>query len=180
MRLLATMALAWTLGFLWFLLSLAEPASLASQTDGVAVLTGGPGRVSRGVAVLEQGAARRMLISGVDKAVRPQDLGTLAGVPRALLACCIDLGFAAENTRANAAEVALWVTERELRSVRLVTANHHLPRAMGEVRAQLPGHVVLIGDGVPDRKPITHLASEYSKLLVSRASLVFGRWSPWR
>jgi hypothetical protein len=174
-RLAAALVLAWSLGFLWYLWSLPGPADLARQTDGVVVLTGGSGRLARGVAVMEAGAAQRMLISGVDKTVRPNDLQEVAGVPPRLLACCIDLGFAAQNTRANAEEIAQWAARRQLGSVRVVTANHHLPRAMGEVRARLPAGVALLGDGVPDAKPLAHLAAEYSKLLASRATLLWRR-----
>ncbi len=171
-RIAAAGLLAWALGFVWYLLALPGPAPLARATDGVVVLTGGSGRLARGVEVMQAGSAKRMLVSGVDKSVRPRDLGSAAGVPATLLACCIDLGFAAENTRANAEEVAEWVARQGHRSVRLVTANHHLPRAMGEVRARLAPEVVVVGDGVPDRKPLAHLAAEYSKLLASRIRLL--------
>lgn len=174
-RLFALPVLLLALGFMLFLVTLPGPAPADTRTDGVAVLTGGPGRMARGVAVLEAGAARRMLISGVDSTVRPEELSAGAGIPARLLACCIDLGFEAQDTRANAAEVADWVAAHRVGSLRLVTASHHLPRAMGEVRARLPAEVRLVGDGVADPKPLSHLAAEYAKFLISRARLWWQR-----
>ncbi|MFN7176942.1 MAG: YdcF family protein [Thermaurantiacus sp.] len=174
----AALVLAWALGLIWFVASLPGPAPAGLRTDGVAVLTGGPGRIVRGAAVVAAGAANRMLISGVDRSVQPHELGAQAGLPRAMLDCCVDLGFAADNTRANAAEVAEWVARQDMRSVRLVTADHHLRRAMGEVRAALPRSVILHGDAVRDPRPLSYLVLEYNKLLASRAILVARRIRP--
>lgn len=174
-RLLAAVLLAWALGLVWFVATLPGPAPAGLRTDGVAVLTGGPGRIIRGAAVVAAGSAERMLISGVDRSVQPQELGAQAGLPPALLACCVELGFVADSTRTNAAEVADWVARHEMRSVRLVTADHHLPRAMGEVRAALPRSVRLHGDAVRDPRPLRYLMLEYNKFLVSRALLLARR-----
>ncbi len=172
LRILTALLLAYALGFVWYLLTLPGPAPAGTQTDGVAVLTGGPGRLARGVAVLEAGAARRMLVSGVNRTVTREGLAAGAGVPGPLLACCIELGFEAHDTRSNAREVAHWAARHRLRSIRLVTADYHLPRAMGEVRAALPPGLALVGDGVADARPLAHLAAEYAKLLASRARLL--------
>ena len=74
-RLAALALLGWVLGFAWFAIFLPEPLD-GRRTDAIVVLTGGPGRIDRGIALMQQGAARRMLISGVDRSVRP---GELAG-----------------------------------------------------------------------------------------------------
>ncbi len=41
------LALAWIAGFVWFVLSLPEPAPDDIRTEGIVVLTGGPGRIAR-------------------------------------------------------------------------------------------------------------------------------------
>ena len=46
----------------------------AERTDGIVVLTGGPGRLARGFELIERGAAERMLISGVDARCGPEEL----------------------------------------------------------------------------------------------------------
>src|SRR3546814_2931561 len=63
-RLISLLLLAWVLGFAWFALLLPLPAA-PQKTDAIVVLTGGPGRIDRGLEMLEKGDAKRLLISGV-------------------------------------------------------------------------------------------------------------------
>ena len=60
-----------------------------------------------------------------------------AGGPR--FACCADLGYAAEDTRGNAEETAEWAREHGFRSVIVVTARYHMPRALEEFAHVMPG-----------------------------------------
>src|SRR5690606_16587393 len=119
-------ALAWIAGFVWFVMSLPEPAPDGIRTDGIVVLTGGPGRIARGVDLLRAGRAERLLISGVDVSVRPIELAVEFKVPPAVLECCIDLGKRAADTRGNGEEIAEWVEKHRYKSVRLVTSQFHI------------------------------------------------------
>ncbi len=162
-RVAALLLLLWVAGFLLFLLKLPGPAADRTTTEAVVVLTGGPGRVARGVEVLRANLARRLLISGVDRQVRPAELRDAAEIPPELFDCCIDLGFEAETTRANAREVADWVRAHGFLSVRLVTASYHIPRARAELEAQLPADVVVVADGVDAGLPLLAMLMEYTK-----------------
>jgi uncharacterized SAM-binding protein YcdF (DUF218 family) len=162
-QLAALLLLAWIAGFFLFVLSQAPPADPALATDGIAVLTGGPGRVARGVDLLAGGSAKRLLVSGVDPKVRPAELLGAADIPPDLFACCVDLGFDASTTRSNAEEVALWVERRGYRSVRLVTAGYHMPRARAELEARLPANVTILPDGVRAGLPLMSMLREYGK-----------------
>src|SRR3546814_17460962 len=73
-RLFAFVLLCWLLGFAWFSLLLPQPFETHRKTDGIVVLTGGAGRIGRGLDLLQAGAAKTMLISGVDRDVRPREL----------------------------------------------------------------------------------------------------------
>ena len=72
-RLISLLFLAWVLGFAWFALLLPLPAG-DQTTDAIVVLTGGPGRIDRGLELLEAGRAKRLLISGVAREVKPKEL----------------------------------------------------------------------------------------------------------
>lgn len=163
-RAVLLVALLWVAGFALFVLGLPGPAPLDTRTDGVAVLTGGPGRVARGVQVLEAGSARRLLVSGVDPAVRPPEFQTAAGIEPRLMACCVDLGYTAHSTATNAVEVADWAVRRRLGSIRLVTAAYHMPRARLELEAQLPAGIRVLPDGVRAGLPLGPMLVEYAKL----------------
>ncbi len=167
-------ALAWLAGFVWFVLSLPEPAPVALRTDGIVVLTGGPGRIGRGVELLQAGSAKRLLISGVAPSVRPIELAVGMDIPPRLFDCCIDLGKRAADTRGNGAEIAEWVAANDYRSIRLVTSQFHMARAVAEARARTGDAVTIVSDPIPDRLTPRALAVEYSKFIVRRALLLTG------
>lgn len=173
-RFLGFVALAYLLGFVVFMLSLGSPLPAARVTDAIVVPTGGPGRIDRGIALIEAKAAKRMLVSGVAPTVRPIELAVTYSTPPALFACCIDLGQQAFDTRSNGDETALWVSERGYRSVRLVTSDWHMARARLELTNALGPDVEVIADPVPTNARLATLVSEYSKLIVRRIALLFG------
>ncbi len=168
-RVLSVLVLAWAIGFLWFVVALPRPVS-GMKTDAVIVPTGGAGRIARGLEVLDQGLATRMLVSGVDSEVRPGEFAAEFGVGPERMACCITLGFAAVDTRSNAAETAKWVAQNEVRSLRLVTTDWHMRRAAGELDRTLPEHVTVIRDAVPSQPDFGTLFLEYHKLVASRVA----------
>jgi uncharacterized SAM-binding protein YcdF (DUF218 family) len=161
-RILAFLLLAWVLGFAWFALFLPQPAPLA-KSDGVVVLTGGAGRIDRGLEVLEAKKARRMLISGVDLDVKPGELAAQYKRPPALFACCIDLGFRAVDTRSNGLETARWVSRNKIKTLRLVTHDWHMRRARLELKLALPDGVTVVEDAVVTQPSLFVLFKEYHK-----------------
>lgn len=173
-RLAAAALLAWALGLLWFLRILPSPSPALPVTDGIVVLTGGAGRVARGVDLIARKRGKRLLISGVSAEVRPLELARTLKVPPAIFDCCIDLGFEALDTRGNAAEVADWARANRFTSIRLVTSAYHLPRARLELEAQIDDDVRIIGDPVGGRPQPLQLAREYSKYLWRLAVLRLG------
>lgn len=169
-RLFSVIFLAWALGFVWFAVMLPQPADDGVTTDAVIVPTGGAGRIPRGLAVLDEGLSRKMLVSGVDREVRPQEFAAQFSVSPQRMACCVTLGFAAVDTRSNAAETAKWVAQNEVRSLRLVTTDWHMRRAAGELARTLPDHVTVVRDAVPSQPDLGTLFLEYHKLIASRAA----------
>ena len=169
-RVLSVMFLVWVIGFLWFVVALPRPVEERIATDAVIVPTGAAGRIPRGLAVLEQGLARKMLVSGVGSEVRPGEFAAEFGVPPAQMECCITLGFAAVDTRSNAAEIAKWVAQNEVRSLRLVTTDWHMRRVAAELDRTLPDHVTVVRDAVTSQPDLGTLFLEYHKLIASRAA----------
>jgi uncharacterized SAM-binding protein YcdF (DUF218 family) len=172
-RIIAFLLLVWFLGFAWFALFLPQPAALTA-TDGVVVLTGGAGRITRGLEVLEKSKARRMLISGVDLDVKPGELAAQYKRPVALFTCCIDLGFRALDTRSNGLETARWVTRHKVKSLRLVTHDWHMRRARLELNLALPNGVTVINDAVPTKPSLVILFTEYNKYWLRGVAALLG------
>ena len=172
-RLMGLVALAWSLGFAVFMLLLPRPLE-GNTTDAIVVPTGGPGRIDRGIALLQARQARRMLVTGVAPGVRPIDLAREYRTPQSLFACCIDLGADAVDTRSNAEETAAWVQTHGYRTVRLVTSDWHVPRARMELSAAMGPGVLVLGDGVPSTPRLGTLVNEYNKLILRRVALWIG------
>ncbi|MFZ9395002.1 MAG: YdcF family protein [Erythrobacter sp.] len=169
LRFLSAIFLAWAFGFVWFFATLPVPAGDV-RTDAVIVPTGAAGRIQRGIHVLDRGWADRMLVSGVDLEVRPEEFAAEFGVSRRQMNCCIELGFAAVDTRGNAEEIAKWVDKRGVSSIRLVTSDWHMRRVAGELARTLPSTVTVVPDAVQSELRFGVLLLEYHKLLASRVN----------
>jgi uncharacterized SAM-binding protein YcdF (DUF218 family) len=172
-RLVALLGLGWAGGFLWFSLTLPDPAPITVSTDAVVVLTGGTGRLARGLAVLEAGSAKRMLVSGVDRHTTRKQLAAAANIPKARFDTT-DLGYEAIDTRSNAEETARWVALHDFSTIRLVTSAGHMRRARLELSRVLPHSVLVVSDAVPVEPKAPSIAAEYSKYLLRRAALALG------
>jgi len=172
-RTVSTLLLVYVLGFLWFGIFLPAPAGPA-RTDAVVVLTGSGGRIGRGIEVLNAGLAPRMLVSGVDREVRPAEFAAQYGLPMRLLNCCITLGYESVDTRSNARESADWIAAHHIGSVRLVTSDWHMRRAALDLAAVAPPDVTVVEDAVVTRPTFYVLFLEYHKLLARLAQRVLG------
>ena len=173
LRLLAIPPLLWALGLALFVILLPGAAD-DRATDGIVVLTGGPGRIQRGLKLLEAGKAKRMLVSGVDRRVKPHELAAEYDVPGDLFERKIDLGHESVDTRSNALESANWLKRNKFRSVRLVTTDWHMRRARFELR-QVLSEVTVVRDAVPSEPDLMGLLREYHKYLLRRGAALIGR-----
>jgi len=165
-RFVAFLVLAWAFGFIWFAAFLPTPAG-EIKADAVVVPTGGPGRIGRGLEVLDDRLAPVMLVTGVDPEVKPGEFAREFGVPARVMRCCVTLGQGAVDTRSNATETAQWIRDREIKTIRLVTTDWHMRRAAAELAAELPDKTVIIRDAVPSEPSLKALFLEYHKLLAS-------------
>ncbi len=135
---------AWLAGLLWFAATIPrDVADTASHTDAIVVLTGGSERIATGMALLADGLAERLFVSGVGEQVDP---GDLVGRARSLppdLAEKIVVGRAAGDTPGNAIETAAWARAEQIHSLRLVTAAYHMRRSLLEFHNAMPGIAII-------------------------------------
>jgi uncharacterized SAM-binding protein YcdF (DUF218 family) len=134
--------LIWVSGLLAFADRVARltPAPDPPAADGIVALTGASDlRLEAATNLLESGKAKRLLVSGVNRQATRADLWGVTGAAKPLFDCCVDLGFTAADTLGNARETAQWARNMGYRSLILVTADYHMPRAMIELKTALPG-----------------------------------------
>jgi uncharacterized SAM-binding protein YcdF (DUF218 family) len=173
-------------GFLWFVYMTSSPTEpVPKHVDGIVALTGGPGRVESALRLLAEGQADKLLITGIGHGTDLAVLGRLAGIDLTPLASRITLGRYAASTRGNGVETAAWVRENSISSLIVVTASYHMPRALLELRAALPGvklfplPVQPADRGLTARGPRLKLeAEEYAKYLFTLSGL--SSWLPRR
>ena len=168
-------------GFIAFMAALPAPVPDASvgRADGIVALTGEDARLVPAVALLEEGAAPRLLISGVFPGTTKSDLKSLTH-GGARFDCCADLGFAARDTHSNALETARWVKNHNVKSLIVVTASYHMPRSLVEFAAAMP-QVRLIAFPV-DTDPTNptflrrweRMQGEYAKFVATEIALALG------
>ena len=137
--LLLSLIFVWLGGLFWFAGiipdSVADPDS---RTDAIVVLTGGSLRVQNGIALLAEGKAKKLFVSGV---YRGTDVTAILHASRQSpdpVACCIELGHVADNTEGNALETAAWMKAENFHSLRLVTGSYHMPRSLLEFSRAMP------------------------------------------
>lgn len=164
-KLAAFAVLVWALGFAWFSVDLPQAAPEDEAVSVIVVPTGEGGRIPRGLAVLEQGLAPHLLVTGVDTDVRASEFAVQFEVSDAQMECCVTLGFAALDTHGNAQETADWVRDNDASSLRLVTSDWHMRRAALELSRQLPDSVIVTQDAVETQPSLSTLFVEYHKLL---------------
>ncbi len=178
------LAILWSVGLVGFAALLPRDiADPSSHTDAIIVPTGGYGRLVAGLELLRAGQAQRLFISGVYDGVSvPSLVGENAG---AATICCVDLGYNARDTSENASETATWMTERGYRSLRLVTGNYHMTRAILEFRSAMPDVKLVANPVFPQHVRVDSwwryrgtaglIASEYAKYLLALIQTPFSR-----
>lgn len=137
LKILVGAVVLYAVGFLLFVVTLPTARASGQHADGIVALTGGDARLDAAVALLERGAGRRLLISGVHPTTTKAELRILSHGGRRF-DCCADLGRTAANTQGNAEETAVWVHDHRYKSLIVVTASYHMPRSLAEFQAAMP------------------------------------------
>jgi uncharacterized SAM-binding protein YcdF (DUF218 family) len=136
------LALIWAAGLVAFAgrIEASTPPAEPAAADGVVALTGAGSndRIKAAMDLLEDGKGKRLLVSGVSREASREDIRNAARAVRRLYDCCVDLGFEAATTVGNARETNAWAKAMRYRSLIVVTADYHMPRAMLELRGGLP------------------------------------------
>lgn len=164
-------ALLWAGGLLWFMAYMpSEPNGDKQPADAIVVLTGGAKRLDRGLQLLAEGKGKKLFISGVGKDATLRDLYKDKPASRYLPYFTddyyVELGREAHDTKGNAAETARWMHKQNYKSMRLVTANYHMPRSLFELKRAMPDITIIPDPVFPDPAPQPFLDSPETRMLI--------------
>lgn len=170
----------WLAGFAVFLIAAftSAPPNPLPPAGGIVALTGGDDRITEALALLAAHEAPLLLISGAGRGTYLGDFTQDDTIAATQYAKDITIGHMAATTHGNALEAAGWARAHGLRSLIIVTADYHMPRALQEMRAAMPDMALI---PYPVRPPamrkmlslatLRMLAGEYTKYLAVRAGL---------
>jgi len=121
------LAIILVIGFIKFYYSIKNTTVYSNQNiQGIAILTGGKGRISEGIKLFLETQNSILLITGVDKKVDSEQI-----VPARLLKnpkVFIDKN--SDTTLDNANAIIQWATVNKITNVLVVTSDYHMPRSM--------------------------------------------------
>lgn len=173
-RFFSLLGLLYALGFVLFAVTLGQPATDDTEkADAAVVLTGGAGRIEHALKVIQDRKAGRLLISGADPLVTKADLAVRNPGRGKVLRCCVDLGTEAKDTRSNAEEAERWLKQHRRTSVRVITSDWHMRRALYEFRRVLGSDYVIVPDAVRTEPSFFTLFGEYNKYVLRRIAVWF-------
>ncbi len=178
-------------GFMIFATSvMRETPDAAEAADGIVVLTGGDNRIAAGGKLLAEHRAKRLLISGVNRRTRREDVQRISGLDQKGFNCCVDLGYDALDTVGNADETRTWANANGYNSLIVVTSSYHMPRSIAELSLAMPSRKLIPFTVTPRSFPDSgwwlHVAttrlllSEYLKYLPAAARLSAQRIMGWQ
>lgn len=156
---------------------LATPISSWSQdpsADCAVVLTGGPGRVREGIALLEKGLVKTLVISGVNPSTELHDLVSPMDLAFGLKPQQVILERRSMTTYGNAHQSAPILEALRCRDLVLVTSKLHMHRARRTFEAALPASMRIISHSVPTPKGEEEAWSLGTEVL---KSLFYSAWA---
>ncbi len=155
-RLITLIIILWLCGYIGFSLYIIKmpPNSSTEKTEALIVPTGGAShRIKEALSLHARSLSKNVFITGVHKDVTVKEIKAMhsAGLPK----CCITLDHKAQTTIQNAEETAIWVKSNNIKSMRLITTNYHMPRAYLEFKSRLKDTNIIkhpVQKGTPSEK----------------------------
>ena len=124
---------SWFGGLVWFIEDMPQGSLFPHKnTNAIVVLTGGNNRISKGLELLSQKKSPKLMISGVQKGAPLRSVIRASGYRGPVNRKRVVLDYKSTTTVENAQNVAKWCQRKKVNSIRLVTANYHMRRALIE------------------------------------------------
>lgn len=144
-----------------------------SKTDAIIALTGGSNRIKEAVELINNRLSNILFISGVKKGISFEEIAHTQNL-KINPTCSIIIEQASTNTVENAIQTSEWMKKNNIKTIRLVTSNYHIPRSYLEFKTNNPDLKIIINpvysNKVSDKwwkngGSFMLIASEYTKFM---------------
>ena len=166
--------IVWLIGFSIFAHRINHyPTDNETKTEAIIVLTGGRYRIAEAVRLMKDGMADKLFISGVEKNTSLTEIYKKQSIDF-LDDANIALDRESKNTVENAVFSGNWLKDNNIKTIRLVTSNYHLPRSLAEFKYRCPNLKIIphpvfskyvAKEWWKSGKSFYLIASEYNKYL---------------
>lgn len=145
-----------------------------TKTDAIIALTGGSNRIKEAALLLNNDFSPILFISGVEKGISFHEILNVQKI-NISSGRKVFIERTSTNTVENAINTNEWIKNKNIKTIRLVTSNYHMPRSYLEFKSQNPGLIIIenpvFSSNVSHKwwknwGTFTLLASEYSKFLI--------------
>lgn len=140
----------WFIGLLFFISRVPKYQNLDNNTaEAAIVLTGGDKRIEEGVKILQQKLVKKLFITGVNYKVRNKK--EIPYVDDLYKVDNVEIGKEATTTTGNAFEAREWIKKNHIHTIKIVTANYHMPRSILEFQYRIPDIIIEAHSVFPDK-----------------------------
>ena len=116
------------------------------QATNIVILTGGSNRIKGGLKIINNFNKSdlnniKLLISGTGKGFTKLSVNKMLSKKNdfySFIKCCVELDSKSKNTYSNAIQTKKWVEKNNINQFILITSNYHMPRALLELKNQMP------------------------------------------
>ena len=112
--------------FFYFIPIIYKTYDLPKNVEGIAVLTGGKGRIEKALSIFNNYPKSKLIISGVHKKVSLNNIISSSNYNKN----GIFIDKQSESTLQNAIAIVRWANERSLTHILIITSYYHMPRSM--------------------------------------------------
>ena len=116
------------------------------EATNIVILTGGSNRIKGSLNILNNFNKSdlkniKLLISGTGKGFTKLIVNKILSKKddfHSFIKCCVELDSKSKNTYSNAIQTREWVNKNNINQFILITSNYHMPRALLELKNQMP------------------------------------------
>lgn len=160
-----SLVIAWFLGLFLFIGEIPRNYEESDKiADAAIVLTGGDKRIEEGVRLFKEKIAKKIFITGVSTKIK--DKQEIPFVKQLKKKDFVEIGTEATSTNGNALEARDWIKKNNIKTIKIITANYHMPRSIVEFKRYNPDIIIEPHPVFPNKFDIHNWWSDKNSIIL--------------